>query len=75
MQVVEDKTLVLRTRNPDKIQDKIPTSKVVDITEDIYTMTVDWDLATTQQLAGLKMKNIPSPIMRDYVWGGVFPPM
>ena len=54
MQVVEDKTLVLRTRNPDRIQDKIPTSKVVDITEDIYTMTVDWDLATTQQLAGLR---------------------
>jgi len=75
MQVVEDKTLVLRTRNPDRIQDKIPTSKVVDITEDVYTMTVDWDLATTQQLAGLNMKNIPSPIMRDYVWGGVFPPM
>ena len=75
MQVVEDKTLVLRTRNPDRIQDKIPTSKVVDITEDVYTMTVDWDLATTQQLAGLRMKNIPSPIMRDYVWGGVFPPM
>ena len=75
MQIIEDKTLLLRTRNPDKIQSKIPTSKVVDITEDIYTMTVDWDLPTTQRLAGLKMKNIPSPIMRDYVWGGVFPPM
>ena len=54
MQIIEDKTLLLRTRNPDKIQSKIPTSKVVDITEDIYTMTVDWDLPTTQRLAGLK---------------------
>jgi superfamily II DNA or RNA helicase len=75
MQVVEDKTLVLRTRNPDKIKQKIPKSKTLDITEDVYTMSVNWDLPTAQRLAALRMKNIPSPITRDYDWGGVFPPM
>jgi len=75
MQVVEDKTLVLRTRNPDKIKQRIPKSKTLDITEDVHTMSVNWDLATAQRLAALRMKNIPSPITRDYDWGGVFPPM
>ena len=37
MQVVEDKTLVLRTRNPDKIKQRIPKSKTLDITEDVQT--------------------------------------
>ena len=75
MQIIEDKTLVLRTRNPDKIKQKIPKSKTLDIAEDIHTMSVKWDLPNAQQLAGLKMKNVPSPIMRDYAWAGVFPPM
>ena len=37
MQIIEDKTLLLRTRYPDKIQN-VDTACVVDITEDIYTM-------------------------------------
>ena len=75
MQIIEDKTLVLRTRNPDKIKQRIPKSKTLDINEDVHTMSVKWDLPTAQRLAGLRMKNIPSPIIRDYDWGGVFPPM
>ena len=38
-------------------------------------MTVEWDLSTAQQLARLQMKNIPSPIMRDYEWSGIYAPM
>ena len=63
MQVI-DNTLILRTRNPQKIQSKIPDSDVVRVDEDIYTMAVGWDLSTAQQLARLQMKNIPSPIIR-----------
>ena len=67
MQVI-DNTIVLRTRNPQKIQNRIPDSDIVRQDNDIYTMTVGWDLSTAQQLARLQMKNIPSPIMRDYEW-------
>ena len=74
MQVI-DNTIVLRTRNPAKIQDSIPDSDIVRQDNDIYTMTVGWDLSTAQQLARLRMKNIPSPIMRDYKWSGIYPPM
>ena len=74
MQVI-DNTIVLRTRNPAKIQDSIPDSDIVRQDNDIYTMTVGWDLSTAQQLSRLRMKNIPSPIMRDYKWSGIYPPM
>ena len=74
MQII-DNTLVLRTRNPQKIQNKIPDSDIVRQDNDIYTMTVGWDLSTAQQLARLQMKNIPSPIMRDYKWSGIYSPM
>ena len=74
MQVI-DNTLILRTRHPTKIQDRIPDSDIVRKDNDIYTMTVEWDLYTAQQLARLRMKNIPSPIMRDYNWSGVYAPM
>ena len=74
MQVI-DNTLVLRTRNPTKIQNRIPDSDIVRQDDDVYTMTVEWDLSTAQQLARLQMKNIPSPIMRDYEWSGIYAPM
>ena len=74
MQVVEDRIL-LRTRHPEKIVDKIPQSSVVNIKDDIYTICVDWNLPTAQKLARLKMKGVPSPIAYEYAWAGVSPPM
>ena len=74
MQVIEDRIL-LRTRHPEKVVDKIPQSSVVDIRDDIYTICVDWNLPTAQKLARLKMKGVPSPITYEYAWAGVSPPM
>ena len=74
MQVIED-NLLLRTRNPQKITDKIPDSAILSVDNDIYTIKVDWDLPTAQKLASLKMKNIPSPITDGYKWSGIFSPM
>ena len=74
MQIIEDQ-LLLRTRHPNKIVDKIPQSSVVEIRDDIYTICVDWNLPTAQKLASLKMKGVPSPIMHNYAWAGVSPPM
>ena len=74
MQVVEDRIL-LRTRHPEKIVDKIPQSSVVNIKDDIYTICVDWNLPTAQKLTRLKLKGVPSPITHEYKWAGVSPPM
>ena len=74
MQVIEDRIL-LRTRHPEKIVDKIPQSSVVGIEDDIYTICVAWNLPTAQKLTRLKMKGVPSPIAYGYAWAGVSPPM
>ena len=74
MQVIEDR-LLLRTRHPDKVVDKIPQSSVVNIKDDVYTICVDWNLPTAQKLTRLKLKGVPSPITHEYTWAGVSPPM
>ena len=74
MQVIEDR-LLLRTRHPDKVVDKIPQSSVVNIKDDVYTICVDWNLPTAQKLTRLKLKGVPSPITHEYKWAGVSPPM
>ena len=74
MQVIEDK-LVLRTKYPEPITEKIPTSAILNITEDVYTIAVDWGYESAQQLAQLRLKNIPSPMLDDYDWPGLHAPM
>jgi SNF2 family DNA or RNA helicase len=75
MQIVDNKQLIIRTRNPHRITDAIPNSKVVNVEEDIHEVAVAWELAEAQMLRRLRIKNVPSPITRDYDWPGVFPPM
>ena len=75
MEIIEDKYLAVRTRNPDKITQAIKKSKVVGKTEDISTVAVEWELKEAQWLRHLKFKNVPSPIRRDYEWPGLYTPM
>ena len=75
MEIIEDKYLAVRTRNPDKITQAIKKSKVVGKTEDISTVAVEWELREAQWLRHLKFKNVPSPIRRDYEWPGLYTPM
>lgn len=75
MEIIEDKYLAVRTRNPDKITQAIKKSQVVSKTEDISTVAVEWELKEAQWLRHLKFKNVPSPIRRDYEWPGLYTPM
>jgi SNF2 family DNA or RNA helicase len=73
MEIVADKVLVLKTRKPDRVEEAIPTSKVLNTDgQGIYTMAMNWGVTTAQKLAELKMKNIPSP-MQGYSWPGLSP--
>lgn len=74
MKIVDNK-LIVRTRNPHKITDLIPQSGVVNTEDDIHEVEVPWELREAQLLRWLKIKNVPSPITRDYDWPGVHPPM
>lgn len=75
MQIVDDKLLVVRTRRPHLVTEKIKRSKVVQVLVDgLHDVAVYWGLKEAQDLASLKIKNVPSTINRDYEYPGQFKP-
>jgi SNF2 family DNA or RNA helicase len=74
MQIIDNKVLIVRTRRPHLITDVIKKSAVVNQEEDVYEVAVNWELAEAQQLAKMRVKNVPSTIERDYDWTGKLKP-
>jgi len=74
MQIVDDKVLVVRTRRPNLITEKIKKSHVLSETDGVYEVAVHWALPEAQTLAKLRIKDVPSPIKRDYAWTGKLTP-
>jgi SNF2 family DNA or RNA helicase len=74
MEIINDKVLMLRTRQPDKITKLIPKSKVISQEDDVYRVAVNWGLEETQVLSELRVKNVPATIKRDYQWTGKLKP-
>ena len=74
MEIIEDKALVLRTRNPHKYK-IIPKHKIVERMDGGYDVAVYWGLDEARVLRNLGVKNVPSPITRRYDWPGRYKPM
>jgi len=74
MEIVDNKLLVVRTRRPQLVTSTIKKSKVVRQVQDMHEVAVNWGIHEVQALADLKIKNIPSPIDRDYKWTGKLQP-
>jgi len=74
VEIVEDKAVVFRTRNPNKYQ-IIPKHKVLDQDGDTYKIAVYWGLDEVRVLRNLGVKDVPSPITRKYNWPGRYKPM
>jgi len=74
MQIVDNKALVLRTRNPAKYS-VIPKHKVISESAGTYEVAVYWGLDEARVLRNLGVKNAPSPITKRYDWPGRFKPM
>ncbi len=69
MQVLANKTLVVKTRFPARIIETIPDSKIVNNYGDgRYEVSVNWGLRESLTLSKLNIKNVPSTIRRDYKW-------
>lgn len=70
MEIVENKALILRTRNPQRYE-CIPNSAVLGLTPDgVYEVVVHWELDAVKVLRNLGVKNAPSPILGRYNWPG-----
>ena len=75
MEIVDDKALILRTRNPHKYS-IIPKHKVIETHDDgSASVAVYWGLDEARVLRNLGVRNVPSPIIRRYNWPGRYKPM
>ena len=70
MQIIDNKALLLRLRNPKQVTTIIPKSKAVNEHE----VVVHWGVNEAHTLRGLNI-NVPSPIENRYSWTGKFTPM
>ena len=74
MQIVDNKVLVLRTRNPNKYK-VIPRSEIVNKIENgLHEVAIFWGLDEARVLKNLGVKDVPSPIISRYDWPGRFSP-
>lgn len=74
MQIVEDKALLFRTRDPSKYS-IIPKHKVFSNPQGGFDVAVYWGLDEARVLKNLGVKDVPSPITRRYEWPGRYKPM
>ena len=70
MEVIQNKALLLKLRNPNKVTTLIPKSKQVGDNQ----VVVHWGLDEVRVLRNLQLKNVPSPIMGKYDWPGMYKP-
>ena len=69
MQIIDNKALLLRLRDPDKVINAIPKSKAVGDNQ----VVVNWGLEEAKSLNQLGIKS-PSPIEAKYTWTGRYKP-
>lgn len=70
MQIIENKALLLKVKEPNRITTVIPKSKILDSGE----VLVRWGLEEAQVLKNLRIRNVPSPIKSKYGWPGLYKP-
>ena len=74
MEIIDDKAVVFRTRNPEKYK-IIPKHKVIERDDGGFDVAVYWGLDEARVLKNLGVKDIQSPITRRYKWPGRYRPM
>lgn len=74
MEIIENKALLFRTRQPQKYE-IIPKKAVVERYEDGVALLVKWGLDEVRVLRNLGLRKTPSPITGRYNWPGRHKPM
>jgi SNF2 family DNA or RNA helicase len=73
MEIIDNRALLLKVRNPDRITTVIPKSKVLEDDGDVASVLVNWGLEEALVLKNLRI-NAPSPINGAYKWPGLHKP-
>lgn len=74
MKVIDNKALVLKTKRPHLITEQVDDYKILNEVDGVYKIAVPWRLHEAQVLAGLRVKEVPSPMARDYSYTGRYEP-
>lgn len=78
MEIINNRALLLKTRDPNKITEVIPKSHIVKEVMTLkgkgYEVAVFWSLPNAKILRNLGFKSVPSPIERQYDWPGMYQP-
>lgn len=74
MKIVKDKALVLKTRRPELVTEKIKNCKQIGEANGLVELAVKWEYEEASALAELGAKEVPSPMLRDYEWTGKLTP-
>ena len=69
MRIIEDKALLLKLRNPNRVTKTVPKSKAVRDNE----VLVNWGIDEMHALHALNI-DAPSPIHGQYTWTGKYDP-
>lgn len=71
MEIIDNKALKLKLRNPQRVLEVIPKSRVLSQNADgSSNVLVHWGIEEAQVLKNLRVKNVPSPIIAKYKWTG-----
>ena len=74
MRIYKDKALVLKTKRPHLVTENLKKCEIISEQKGLYELAVHWGLEEAQFLASLRVKDVPSPIIRDYEWTGKYKP-
>jgi hypothetical protein len=74
VEIVDNKALLLKVRDAERITNVIPKSKVIADHADHYEVLVHWGLDEARVLKNLGIKDVPSPILEQYDWKGLYKP-
>lgn len=73
MEIIDNKAVLLRVRNPDRITTVIPKSKLLERDDNAARVLVNWGHEEAIVLKNLGIK-VPSPITGKYNWPGLYKP-
>jgi len=74
MKIINGRAIVLKTKRPHLITEEASNYKILEEAEGVYKIAIPWGLQEAQLLTKLKVKDIPSPMTRDYEFTGRYEP-
>ena len=74
MKIINNRAMVLKTKRPHLVTEQLKNYKVAEQDDGYFKLALPWRLHEAQVLNSIGVKDVPSPIGREYEWSGRFEP-